>query len=57
MDSKRIYDYDKSATFDSITKQWLNEFYAHEIGRGRKVNSTKITTNYFFIHKMRIFMQ
>lgn len=39
---KRIYDYDKSATFDSITKQWLNEFYAHEIGRGRKVNGVAI---------------
>lgn len=39
---KRIADYDRNATFDTITKQWLNEFYAHEINRGRKVNGVAI---------------
>lgn len=39
---KRIIAYDAHATFDTVTREWLDGFLAHELRRGRMLNGIGI---------------
>lgn len=39
---KRIERYDNTATFDSVDRNWLETYQAHELKRGRSVNGIAI---------------